>query len=50
MFRISDTFTARLTGNEQKVARTTAFNLQPGPATPKRATQTRSGCARPFTL
>lgn len=33
-FRIADTFTgrlARLTGNEQKAARTTAYDLQPSP-------------------
>ncbi len=39
-FRIADTFTdslARLTGDEQKAAKTTAFDLQPGPASPKRA-------------
>ncbi len=39
-FRIADTFTASLawlTGDEQKAAKTTAFDLQPGPASPKRA-------------
>ena len=36
-FRIADTFTdslARLTGDEQKVAKTTAFDLQLNPANP----------------
>jgi len=36
-FRIADTFTdslARLTGDEQKVVRTTAFDLQLNPANP----------------
>lgn len=36
-FRIADTFTdslARLTGEEQKAAKTTAFDLQLNPATP----------------
>src|SRR6476469_8121455 len=36
-FRISDTFTdslARLTGDEQKVVKTTAFDLQVDPASP----------------
>ena len=36
-FRISDTFTdslARLTGDEQKAAKTTAFDLQLNPAAP----------------
>ncbi|MGE4530061.1 MAG: hypothetical protein AB7C98_01915 [Acidithiobacillus sp.] len=36
-FRISDTFTdslARLTGEEQKQAKTTAFDLQMNPANP----------------
>lgn len=36
-FRIADTFTdslARLTGDEQKLAKTTAFDLQMNPASP----------------
>ena len=36
-FRIADTFTsslAKLTGNEQKAAKTTAFDLQLNPAQP----------------
>ena len=36
-FRISDTFTdslAKLTGEEQKAAKTTAFDLQMNPANP----------------
>ena len=36
-FRIADTFTnslAKLTGNEQKAVKTTAFNLQLNPAQP----------------
>ena len=36
-FRIADTFTdslARLTGDEQKAAKTTAFDLQMNPASP----------------
>jgi mRNA-degrading endonuclease RelE of RelBE toxin-antitoxin system len=36
-FRIADTFTdslARLTGDEQKVVKTTAFDLQMNPASP----------------
>ncbi len=36
-FRIADTFTdslAKLTGEEQKAAKTTAFDLQMNPATP----------------
>src|ERR1051325_9152919 len=36
-FRIADTFTAslgRLTGDEQKAVKTTAFDLQMNPATP----------------
>jgi len=36
-FRIADTFTdslARLTGEEQKAAKTTAFDLQMNPASP----------------
>ena len=36
-FRIADTFTgslAKLTGNEQKVVKTTAFDLQLNPARP----------------
>ena len=36
-FRIADTFTdslARLTGDEQKAAKTTAFDLQLNPAAP----------------
>ena len=38
-FRIADTFTdslARLTGDEQKAAKTTAFDLQLNPAAPGR--------------
>ena len=37
-FRIADTFAdslARLTGAEQKAAKTTAFDLQLGPARPR---------------
>ena len=37
MFRIADTFTdslARLTGDEQKVVKTTAFDLQMNPVNP----------------
>ena len=36
-FRIADTFTdslARLTGDEQKAVKTTAFDLQPNPTRP----------------
>ena len=47
-FRIADTFTdslARLTGEEQKAAKTTAFDLQLNPASPgmRRSTRFWSG-------
>jgi len=50
-FRIADGSRARLTGDEQKAPRTAAFDLQPGPASPKRAARSpRSGRAPRFTL
>ena len=44
-FRIADTFTeslARLTGDEQKAVKTTAFDLQLNPANPGRKQESRS--------
>jgi hypothetical protein len=44
-FRIADTFTdslARLTGDEQKAVKTTAFDLQLNPANPGMTSSTRS--------
>ncbi len=43
-FRIADTFTdslARLTGDEQKAVKTTAFDLQLNPANPAQASARR---------
>lgn len=48
-FLIADTFTAslvRLTGNEQKAAKTTAFDLEINPATPGHGFHKLSGAAK----